>query len=91
MADRTSERVSSSTDLLCTYSVSEQDFSRRFLATIWTLTFDYKSLTVLKEGDKKNKLKSALFERLPNFFVLSLQVMFFETCFPSCLVSNHPR
>ena len=53
MADRTSERVSSSTDLLFTYSVSEQDFNRRFLATIWTLTFDYKSLTVLKEGDKK--------------------------------------
>ena len=53
MADRTSKRVSSSTDLLCTYRVSEQDFNRRFLATIWTLTFDYKFLTVLKEEDKK--------------------------------------
>ena len=53
MADRTS-----STDLLFTYSVSEQDFNRRFLATIWTLTFDYKSLTVLKEEDKKKNWKA---------------------------------
>jgi len=41
----------------CTYSVSKQDFNGRFLATTWTFAFHYKSLTVLKEGDKKKKLK----------------------------------
>ena len=66
MADRTSKSVFSSNTLLCTYSVSKQDFNSHFLATIWTFAFDDKSLTILNGGDK-NILNRAMFGRLLAF------------------------